>query len=155
MIPNKNDPKYKEYKASPGVHKLIEDLYAYCDNLKEGEKGSEIKALEYTEARMIELRKLRVKYHEAGMQIITKDGENQLLMDENQELKGSLMYANADGHAKETIIKSMDKLPGQIKQLKELLQYVANEHLCGTPLLEGMKKQGIEYNKPDKKALKK
>jgi DNA repair ATPase RecN len=87
MIPNKNDPKYKEYKASPGVHKLIEDLYAYCDNLKEGEKGSEIKALEYTEARMIELRKLRVKYHEAGMQIITKDGENQLLMEQIKELK--------------------------------------------------------------------
>jgi hypothetical protein len=49
----------------------------------------------------------------------------------------------------------IQKLEQQIKQLKELLQYVANEHLCGTPLLEGMKKQGIEYNKPDKKALKK
>ena len=38
-------------------------------------------------------------------------------------------------------------LEDEIKELKELLQYVANEHLCGTPLIEGMRKQGIEYNK--------
>ena len=34
--------------------------------------------------------------------------------------------------------------------LKEMLQYVANEHLCGTWLLEEMKKQGIEYDEKQK-----
>jgi predicted nuclease with TOPRIM domain len=32
------------------------------------------------------------------------------------------------------------------EELRELLQYVANEHLCGSWLIEEMKKQGVEYN---------
>jgi len=67
-----------------------------------------------------------------------------------------LMEAYADQYCSETLVENtaledmLDDKAKQIKELKELLQYVANEHLCGTKLIEDMKKQGIEYNKPDK-----
>ena len=35
------------------------------------------------------------------------------------------------------------------EELEKLLQYVADHHLCGTPLIEGMKKLGIEYTKEE------
>jgi hypothetical protein len=58
--------------------------------------------LEYTEAKMIELRKLRVKYHEAGMQIkelkqdaITKSRVNEEILSDYRkqikELEGKLL----------------------------------------------------------------
>ena len=36
------------------------------------------------------------------------------------------------------------ELESKLKAMEELLQYVADNHLCGTPLIEGMKKVGIK-----------
>jgi len=44
MIPMKDDPKYREYKASPGTENLITDLYAHIKSL--------IKILQVTEKQL-------------------------------------------------------------------------------------------------------
>lgn len=47
----------------------------------------------------------------------------------------------------ESLVELKDQ---EIKELRELLQYVANKHLCGTWLIKEMKKHGIEYEELNK-----
>ena len=45
------------------------------------------------------------------------------------------------------------ELKQENKELRELLQYVATNHLCGPFVIKGMKKLGIENEYPNKKHL--
>lgn len=43
------------------------------------------------------------------------------------------------------LMKRLEKAERENAKMRELLQYVANNHLCSTWLVDGMKELGIEY----------
>lgn len=52
---------------------------------------------------------------------------------------------NATSVAVDESTKRLEKAERENQKMRELLQYVANNHLCSARLVDGMKELGIEY----------